>query len=350
MRQLQLHDYDIQFDKDCIVLSEFLAEKKYSGIYILIDENTSALCLPLIQDKISNFTEIKTNSGESNKNLVTCSSIWEKLNQTNADRKSVLINLGGGVIGDMGGFAASCYKRGIDFINIPTTLLSQVDSSIGGKLGIDLNYGKNLIGLFNNPQLVIISSSFFQTLPQRQYVNGWAEILKHALIRSKSQWENFSAIDIFNCEIDKIVFQSLMIKKEVVEADPFEKGVRKILNFGHTIGHAIESYSLEKTNNPLLHGEAIVIGMITESWIATQLCGLRSSELNEIKAVLLKLFPKQNISDFDFDTLYKLLLTDKKNEQHKIKMALINEIGNCLYDIEVEKEMIRAALAYYSAL
>ena len=312
MRQLQLHDYDIQFAQDGLVLSEFLSAKNYTGIYILTDENTSALCLPLIQDKISHFTEIKTNSGESHKNLVTCASIWEKLNDTHADRKAVLLNLGGGVIGDMGGFAASCYKRGIDFINIPTTLLSQVDSSIGGKLGIDLNYGKNLIGLFNNPELVIISSSFFKTLPQRQYVNGWAEIFKHALIKSKSQWENFRAIDIFYCEIDEIVFQSLKIKKEVVEADPFEKGVRKILNFGHTIGHAIESYSLEKTNHPLLHGEAIVIGMITESWIATQLCGLKSVELDEIKTVLLRHFPKQDISDFDFETLYKLILTDKK--------------------------------------
>ena len=350
MRHLQLHDYDIQFDNNGIVLSEFLSGKNYSAIYILTDENTSTLCLPLIEDKISNFTEIKTNSGESHKNLVTCSAIWEKLNESHADRKAVLLNLGGGVIGDMGGFAASCYKRGIDFINIPTTLLSQVDSSIGGKLGIDLNYGKNLIGLFNNPELVIISSSFFKTLPQRQYVNGWAEIFKHALIKNKSQWEIFSIIDIFNCEIEEIVFQSLKIKKEVVEADPYEKGVRKILNFGHTIGHAIESYSLEKTDNPLLHGEAIVIGMITESWIATQRCGLKNVELDEIKDVLLKHFPKHNISDFDFETLYKLILTDKKNEQNKIKMALINEIGNCLYDIEVDKDLIRRALDYYAAI
>ena len=174
----------------------------------------------------------------------------------------------GGVIGDMGGFAASCYKRGIDFIQIPTTVLSQVDSSIGGKLGIDFKYGKNLIGLFQNPKLVYINKEFLKTLPKRQYINGFAEIFKHALIQDAVHWQTLKNIDIYNENIDEVLYQSLLVKKQVVEADPFEKGLRKILNFGHTIGHAIEAYSLENEANPLLHGEAIAIGMICEAYLS----------------------------------------------------------------------------------
>lgn len=162
---------------------------------------------------LNDFTIIETKSGEVHKNLETCETIWQQLIERNADRKAVVINLGGGVIGDMGGFAASCYKRGIDFINIPTTLLSQVDSSIGGKLGIDFKYGKNLIGLFRNPKAVIVSSTFLKTLPQRQYINGWSEIFKHALIKDKAQWQTYKRLDILNCDMNNIVYHSLQIKK-----------------------------------------------------------------------------------------------------------------------------------------
>ena len=192
MDKISLSDYDIIFDDSLQSLAHFLSKNKYTSCFVLVDENTKQHCLPILQNVLQDVIVIETQSGEINKNLSTCEHIWQQLIQHNADRKALFINLGGGVIGDMGGFAASCYKRGIDFINIPTTLLSQVDSSIGGKLGIDFKYGKNLIGLFRNPKAVLISSQFFKTLPQRQFINGWAEIFKHALIQDKNQWEKYS--------------------------------------------------------------------------------------------------------------------------------------------------------------
>ena len=184
---ISLKDYEIIFDDTISSLPNFLAEHKYSKVFVVVDENTKQHCLPILQNVLTAIEIIETKSGEIYKNLATCEFIWQQLIEQNADRKSVIINLGGGVIGDMSGFAASCYKRGIDFINIPTTLLSQVDSSIGGKLGIDFKYGKNLIGLFRNPKLVLVSSQFLKTLPKRQFINGWSEIIKHALIKDKAQ-------------------------------------------------------------------------------------------------------------------------------------------------------------------
>ncbi len=347
MRNIALKDYEIILDDSLSSLQSFLSENAYSKFFIIADENTKLHCLPLIQDLLPQAVVIETVSGETNKNLSTCESIWQQLIEHNADRKALCINLGGGVIGDMGGFAASCYKRGIDFINVPTTVLSQVDSSIGGKLGIDFKYGKNLIGLFRNPKGVFISARFFGSLPQRQFINGWAEIFKHALIQDSSQWKKYKTLDILHADMNDIIFYSLQIKKAVVETDPYEKGLRKILNFGHTIGHAIEAYSLEYEENSLLHGEAIVIGMICEAYLSVKKCGLPESELEEIRQVLLRHFPKHDIASFDTDKLLSAMSIDKKNEGNTIMAALLSGIGSCVYDIPLTKEEILDSLQYY---
>lgn len=347
MNKISLNDYDIIFDDSLESLKVFLSSVNYSSVFILVDENTKQHCLPVLQNIISDLKIIETKSGEVNKNLSTCELIWQQLIEHNADRKALFINLGGGVIGDMGGFAASCYKRGIDFINIPTTLLSQVDSSIGGKLGIDFKYGKNLIGLFRNPKAVFISAQFFKSLPQRQFINGFAEIFKHALIQDKDQWQKYKDIDVLNTDMNDIVYHSLLIKKAVVETDPFEKGLRKILNFGHTIGHAIEAYSLENEKDSLLHGEAIAIGMICEAYLSVKKCCLQENELEEIKTVLLKHFPKHDVSTFDTEKLLQIMSIDKKNEGATIMVALLSEIGKCEYDIAISKEEITESIYYY---
>jgi len=350
MNKISLSDYSIIFDDSLQSLNNFLSENKYSSFFVLVDENTKQHCLPVLKSVLNNVIVIETQSGETNKNISTCEIIWQQLIEHNADRKALFINLGGGVIGDMGGFAASCYKRGIDFINIPTTLLSQVDSSIGGKLGIDFKYGKNLIGLFKNPKAVFVSSHFFKTLPQRQLINGWAEIFKHALIQDKDQWQKYIDIDLLYTDMNDIVYHSLLIKKAVVEEDPFEKGLRKILNFGHTIGHAIEAYSLENEEDSLLHGEAIAIGMICEAYLSVNKCGLQQSELDEIKSLLLKHFPKHDITLFDTEKLLAIMSIDKKNEGSVIMAALLSEIGKCQYDITLTKEDVLESLAFYNTL
>jgi 3-dehydroquinate synthase len=350
MNKISLKEYEIIFDDSLESLNDFLAASDYSSVFVLVDENTKVHCLPILNTVISGYTIIETKSGETHKNISTCETIWQQLIESNADRKALFINLGGGVIGDMGGFAASCYKRGIDFINIPTTLLSQVDSSIGGKLGIDFKYGKNLIGLFRNPKAVFVSPVFFKTLPKRQFINGWAEIFKHALIQDQEQWQQYKSTDVLLANMNEIVFHSLKIKKAVVEADPFEKGLRKILNFGHTIGHAIEAYSLENEKDSLLHGEAIAIGMICEAYLSVKKCGLSERELLEIQAVLLTHFPKHAIADFNREKLLEIMSIDKKNEGTVIKAALLTEIGKCDYDIAITKEEIFESLNYYTTL
>ena len=350
MNKISLNDYEIIFDDSLESVKDFMSAANYSSVFVLVDENTKLHCLPVLDKVISSYTVIETKSGEANKNMATCEIIWQQLIENNADRKTLFVNLGGGVIGDMGGFAASCYKRGVDFINIPTTLLSQVDSSIGGKLGIDFKYGKNLIGLFRNPKAVFISPVFFNTLQQRQFINGWAEIFKHGLIQDQHQWQQYKEMVVMHTDINDIVFHSLQIKKAVVEADPFEKGLRKILNFGHTIGHAIETYSLENEKDSLLHGEAIVIGMICEAYLSVKKSGLTESELEEIKTVLLKHFPKHDITAFDTEKLLSIMSIDKKNEGDTILAALLPEIGKCEYDMVLTKEDVKESLAFYASL
>jgi 3-dehydroquinate synthase len=262
------------------------------------------------------------------------------------DRKALMINLGGGVIGDMGGFCASIYKRGIRFINCPTTLLSQVDASVGGKLGIDFNGLKNHLGVFNEPETVIIAPEFLKTLPHAELRSGYAEIIKHGLIRDKAYFQKLQAQNWESQDWESLIRHSVRIKKAVVEADPKENGLRKILNFGHTIGHAFESYFLD-TQNHLLHGEAIALGMIAEGFLSFEKVGFSFEEFREMSRFLLQVYGKVDFSLHELDPILDLCTQDKKNEGSVILFSLLESIGNCTYNIPVTREEIKHAIQYY---
>jgi 3-dehydroquinate synthase len=354
LKRISLADYDIVFDPALSILKNFLAERSYSSIIVLADENTLKLCLPVLTHALPKLSEapvISVPAGEQHKTLATCEEIWADMLRAKADRNAVVINLGGGVIGDMGGFAAACYKRGVDFIQIPTTVLSQVDSSIGGKLGVDFRYGKNLIGVFKNPALVLISTKFLESLPSRQIVNGFAEVFKHALIKDAEQWSVLRGLDILASDgLDEVLYQSLLVKKAVVEADPFEKGLRKILNFGHTIGHAVEAYSLQHDSDPLLHGEAVAAGMIMEAWLGSQQCNLPEEVLMDIILTLSKHYQHYKIPEDAFDEIWASMALDKKNAGAKVLAVSLQDIAQPVIDLEITPELLKAALAFYKTL
>lgn len=329
-------------------LETFFQQSNHSKVAVLVDENTKGHCYPKVQSVIPEHVVINIKSGEQNKNLTTCQHIWNDLTFNAFDRKSLMINLGGGVIGDMGGFCAATYKRGIDFINIPTTLLAQVDASIGGKLGIDFQKYKNHIGVFQNPLKVFLDVTFFKTLNYEELRSGFAEVIKHCLIRDGNKFDellqsSFNALDLF--ELTK---HSVKIKNMVVTEDPTEKGLRKILNFGHTIGHAIESYYLDKPRKKLLHGEAIAIGMICESYLSREKMGLSNSDLEQIRRYILDVYDSKPIPEADMDDIIKLTSQDKKNEGDIIKCSLLNSIGNCNFNIEINQGDIRNSIRYFN--
>ena len=321
MKEIKAIDYSIWIGKNSFSKLDI---SNYSQVAILVDENTKRDCLSKLP-QIENALIIEIKSGEEYKNISTCSFIWKQLTINNFDRNSLLINLGGGVIGDMGGFCAATYKRGLEFIHIPTTLLAMVDASVGGKLGIDFKGFKNQIGLFNNPKAVLISSEFLETLAESELKSGFAEVVKHALISDNSLWLKLKNTPFTDLDWEDIIDTSIQIKNKIVLADPFEKGERKKLNFGHTFGHAIESYYLEK-GTPISHGEAVFMGMILE----TKISDLSETEKNEIKNYVLSNFslpytPKKS-------NLHKFLLNDKKNQNEKINFTLLSGIGNCSID------------------
>ena len=321
MKEIKSDNYSIWLGENSLSKLDISG---YSKVAILVDENTKRDCLAKLP-QLENSIIIEIKSGEEHKNINTCNFIWKQLTVHHFDRNSLLINLGGGVIGDMGGFAASTYKRGIDFIQVPTTLLAMVDASVGGKLGIDFKDFKNQIGLFNNPESVLIFPEFLETLPENQLKSGFAEVVKHALISDKSLWGKLTTTSFESLDWKAIIETSIQIKNTIVLADPLEKGDRKKLNFGHTFGHAIESYYLEK-GTPILHGEAIYMGMILE----TEISNLSNIDKNEIKNYILSNFalpytPKKY-------NLHKFVINDKKNQDRKISFSLLNKIGNCTID------------------
>ncbi len=357
MKTINVTFQEAENKKYSIIIGNGLIEKistvfdfaGYSKALIVTDDNIK----PLLLEKLSKALKIDSVSfilppGENEKNIESVQKIWAEMKNAGCDRKSVVINLGGGVIGDMGGFAASTYMRGIDFINIPTTLLSQVDASIGGKTGIDFAGIKNMIGTFNQPRLVIIDVQTLKTLPDREFISGFAEIIKHGLILDKDYIELVTSKkprDFSSDGLIGIIDGSCRIKKEIVENDPTEINLRKLLNFGHTIGHAIESLSLE-TSEPLLHGEAISIGMIAEAKIS-ELNGLVShEELELIKHELQNAGLPTSISGIKTTDVMGKMALDKKNDNGKINFTLLKSIGNAIYDQNVSKDLITQSLEY----
>jgi 3-dehydroquinate synthase len=335
---------------DAVAWANYFPEKGKSAC-IIVDENTRQYCLPAVQPFLPESTIVEIPSGEANKNIDTCQIIWKALLDHSADRKAVILNLGGGVIGDMGGFVASTYKRGISFVQMPTTLLSQVDASVGGKLGIDFNGLKNVIGVFQQPEAVIIHGDFLHTLPDNQLMSGFAEILKHGLIADAAYWSRLQSVHpAEQPSWEDIVAHSVAIKQSVVTADPYEKGRRKILNFGHTLGHAIETWSLTAEAQPLLHGEAIAIGMICETYLSQQYTGLSDKEATEIVSALQKWYPKHSIPAAAVNGILGLLSNDKKNDGNNVMYSLLRAIGDCTYDVAVPAAAARAALDFYQTL
>ncbi len=325
-------------------LSELLIEKSYSKVFVLVDNHTKKHCLPLLKPFLAQFDLIEIKSGEIYKNTETLKDIWQKLQDCKADRSSLLINLGGGVICDMGGFAAATFKRGIDFIHVPTTLLAMVDASIGGKLGIDFNGIKNEIGLFKHPSLIVVEPVFLKTLPLEELKSGFAELIKHGLVADKKLWNMLQDLKEINPNvIHKLILQSIKIKVKIVSKDPNEKGIRKSLNFGHTIGHAIESASILNGKKVILHGQAVALGMFAESWISHQLKYLSQKEFYQIESFLKQHFDMQ-ISGLDAHSLIDLMAHDKKNEAGKIQFSLIHKIGSPKLKINCDHELIFKAL------
>ncbi len=328
-------------------LPNFLAQKSYSKIIVLTDKNTHKYCYPAIKSLLPKHEIVIISSGEKHKILLTCEQIWRKMTSAQLDRHSLMINLGGGVIGDMGGFCAATYKRGIDFIQIPTTLLSQVDASVGGKLGIDFEGLKNHLGVFTLPNAVLIDSEFLKTLPQSELRSGFAEIIKHCLIQDAEKWNQIRFRDLLEQDFNDLITHSVKIKENVVKQDPTEKGLRKILNFGHTLGHAIETHFLDKGKNHLLHGEAIAAGMICESFISFKRNLIDEKTLLQIEEFIFSIYGKANIKQTDIENIIKLTQQDKKNKGKQVRFSIIDGVGTCIYDVVVSNNEMKQALEYY---
>ena len=349
---IQTSDYPIIISDDISThIDAFISESNYSSIYILMDENIMEHCWP----KISQLTETLKNAeillieaGESQKDIEIVIQLWQALSEYQADRSSLIINFGGGVISDLGGFIASTFKRGIDFINIPTSLLAMVDAGVGGKTGINLEQYKNQIGLFSHPQAIFIQYDFLKTLDDKHLKNGYAEMLKHGIIADEQLWNSLKEITKITTEnIVPYINKSIQIKVNIVEQDPLEKGLRKALNFGHTIGHLIETFSLKNDKIPILHGEAVAIGMIVESYLSMTKSTLEKNQFNAIKKYLTSLYDKYNIPDIFWLEYERIINQDKKKDGKKLNFTFVNRIGTADINQDCSLEEIKEAIIYY---
>ncbi len=332
--------------------SSVLEKYKKLNIIIIVDENTHDSCLEFL---ITNFPELENAEiillpcGEENKVMEVCFQVWNAFTEYGFGRKDLVINLGGGVVTDMGGFIASVYKRGMNFINIPTSLLGMVDAAIGGKTGIDLNNFKNQLGTFAHPSHIFIDRDFLNTLPAEEIFNGYAEMLKHALVRDKELWDR---IKIIHSEEDlttnEVIYNSVKIKASIIEDDPTEGGLRKILNFGHTVGHALESYYMDKTS--ISHGHAVALGMIAEAYISMKQDRITEVEYKEIEKTITGSFPMITLEPDDIKEVIQLMHQDKKNDKGKIRCTLLTGIGISEYDIVIKEEEIALSLLHLSLL
>ncbi|MCM5663118.1 3-dehydroquinate synthase [Galbibacter mesophilus] len=353
LTSISSHGCQLHFnEKSYQELNNHLEIKNYSKVFILVDENTHKHCLPNFLGKLENTYDIEIieiEAGEEQKQIETCSEVWSIISELGGDRKSLLINLGGGVVTDLGGFVGATYMRGIDFLNIPTTLLAMVDASVGGKTGVDLGPLKNQVGVIINPMMVLIDTAYLETLPPNELRSGLAEMLKHGLIYDEVYWEKLQKLDALTPEdLDSLIHRSVVIKNEVVTEDPREHGLRKILNYGHTLGHAIESYFLQSSDkNKLLHGEAIAIGMIMETFLSAELLNFPKEKLATIKTTFLNYFDKVDISQADMESIIQLMKFDKKNAHGNVNFVLLEDIGRPKLDVTVGKELLFKSLEHY---
>lgn len=333
-------------------LSETLNQVDYDKLFLLTDDMTCAHCLPLLAKNtyIKQAKTITIKAGDTNKNIEAAAHVWQVLSSSGATRKSLLINLGGGMITDLGGFAASTFKRGIAYINIPTTLLGAVDAAVGGKTGINFNGLKNEIGVFNPAEAVLIDTSFFKSLDAKNLRSGYAEMLKHGLISTEKNWAESLAFDLESIDYDKLqslLVTSVKIKEKIVAEDPYEKGIRKALNLGHTVGHAFESFSFE-TGNPLLHGYAVAYGLIGELYLSHIKQGFPIDKLRQTIAFIRETYGAYPIGCNDYERLYELMTHDKKNESDAVNFTLLKDIGVIEINQTADKKTIFEMLDFYN--
>lgn len=325
---------------------------KEKKIALLVDENTLKNCLPIIDalqiDALRQCEIIEIEASEHSKSIEVATHLWQTLQELNFNRNDLLINLGGGVVCDLGGFVASCYKRGMNFIHIPTSLLAMVDASLGGKTGINLENAKNQVGTFALANAIFIDPIFLYTLPQRELISGFAEVVKHALISDKNVFEDLKIIDPLNDEMHwlPLIQKAAEIKLHIVEKDFNEIGLRKVLNFGHSIGHAIESWAMHN-NIHLLHGEAVAAGMIAEAWLSYTHGSLNKSELKEIELIIDSHFQRLEIPTAALNTVVGYLQNDKKNTSTLPSFSLLKHIGEAIYNQELPLQEAEKALHYY---
>ena len=324
---------------------------RHDKLFVLTDTHTHIHCLPLLAEipVIREAKEIIIPADDTHKNIENLSSVWQMLTQHGATRQSLLVNLGGGMVTDLGGFAAATFKRGIKYINIPTTLLGAVDAAVGGKTGINFGGFKNEIGAFYPSEYVIISSDFFRTLDQRAILSGYAEMIKHALIRSTAEWEEilaYSFDEVDYSQLNELVFRSVKIKQDIVEKDPYEKNIRKTLNLGHTTGHSFESFAIG-SGNPVPHGYAVAWGMIVELYLSHRICHFPKEKLLKTVRFIQQHYGAFSITCDDYETLYEIAGHDKKNVGSNINFTLLSEIGNVRIDQTADKELFFEALDFY---
>ena len=334
-------------------LELYLSSHKYDKIFVLTDINTYEKCLPFLKtvQAVNEAKHITIKANDTNKNIEQVSAVWEVLSNSGASRNSLLINLGGGMVTDLGGFVGATFKRGIHNLNIPTTLMASVDAAIGGKTGINFNSLKNEIGSFYHPDCVMIDCVFLKTSDLDNRLSGYAEMIKHGLISNEKILNDVLAFDITNNDVDteklnELVKTSVAVKERIVEEDPKESGIRKALNLGHTIGHAFESLSFAK-EHPILHGHAVAAGIVCEMYLSHKCCELPVEQLRLVTNFIKEHYPPFIFNCKDYDALYELMTHDKKNEGGHIIFTLLSNIGNIHINQTVEKNLILESLDFY---
>ena len=332
-------------------LAEAIGKVEHDKLFVLTDTTTKELCWPVVKDYavMKDAIVITIAPTDEAKTLETLASVWTALQKSGATRHSLMVNLGGGMVTDLGGFAASTFKRGMTYINIPTTLLSQVDASVGGKTGINFGGLKNEIGVFNCARCVILSSTFLRTLDRENLLSGYAEMLKHGLLSSKEGWAELLCFDISAPDYDTLqtlVAKSVNVKEQIVNEDPTEKGIRKALNLGHTAGHAIESLAL-KEGRTVLHGYAVAWGVLMELYLSARKCGFPAKEMHQMEAYVKEHYGKFLYECKHYDMLCDFMSHDKKNQGSSINFTLLGGIGDIRINQTASMEEIEEMLDYY---